>query len=162
MRAGAPPIMARMLRRLLPVLVTLALGVVLALRAGDERTLSSSQATVVEVVDGDTIRVRLPDGREEPVRYIGIDTPERGDPCFQEAADANARLVEGRRVRLERDVSERDRYGRLLAYVHRVGDDLFVNEALVREGWAEAKEYRPDTARAGRLEAAEQAQRRRC
>jgi micrococcal nuclease len=162
MRAGAPPIMARMLRRLLPVLLTLAVGVAIALRASEADTLPPSEAVVVEVVDGDTVRVRLGDGREEPVRYIGIDTPERGEPCFQEATDANARLVEGRRVRLERDVSERDRYDRLLAYVHRVEDDLFVNEALVREGWAEAREYRPDTARAGRLEAAERGARRRC
>jgi micrococcal nuclease len=60
--------------------------------------------------------------------------------------------VEGRVVRLVRDVSERDRYGRLLAYVYRDEDDLFVNEALVRDGFAHAKEYRPDVRFADRLE----------
>jgi len=154
--------MGAMVRRLLPVVLTLVLGALLVLRAGDEEALAPSEATVVKVVDGDTIRVRLPDGREEPVRYIGVDTPERGDPCWGEATDANARLVEGRRVRLERDVSERDRYNRLLAYVYRAGDGLLVNEALVRDGWARAREYPPDTRLADRLAAAERGPRRAC
>jgi micrococcal nuclease len=89
----------------------------------------------VRVSDGDTIRVRLASGREERVRYIGVDTPERGD-CFSTRASAlNARLVEGREVRLERDVEERDRYGRLLAYVY--AGDTFVNAELVRRGYAQ-------------------------
>jgi micrococcal nuclease len=151
-----------MFRRLLPILLTLAFAVALVLRAGDEERLPPSEATVIRVVDGDTVVARLGDGREERVRYIGIDTPERGEPCFQQASDANALLVEGQRVRLERDVSERDRYGRLLAYVYRDEDDLFVNEELVRQGLAEAKEYPPDTREAGRLETAERGARRAC
>jgi micrococcal nuclease len=147
----------RPLRRLLPVLFALALAVALVLGAGREEGLPPSQATVVRVVDGDTIVVRLGTGAEEHVRYIGIDTPESVKPgtpvqCFaKEASAANARLVEGRRVRLVRDVSERDRYGRLLAYVYRADDDLFVNERLVRDGYAIAKEYRPDTRFADRF-----------
>lgn len=143
------------MRRLLPVLIVLALAVGLVLRQGQEGALSPSEATVTRVVDGDTIVVRLGTGRQERVRYIGIDTPEREDACFEAASDANSRMVEGERVRLVRDRSERDRYGRLLAYVYRVSDDLFVNEALVREGFAEAKEYPPDTRFAGRLAAAQ-------
>jgi micrococcal nuclease len=96
---------------------------------------------VVRVVDGDTIRVRV-GGREERVRYIGIDTPESarqgmGVECFaRRAAAENARLVDGRRVRLEPDAEARDRYGRLLAYVFRVEDERMVNESLVRGGYA--------------------------
>jgi micrococcal nuclease len=134
--------------------------VALVLRAGDEEAPSPSEATVVRVVDGDTIRVRLATGAEEAVRYIGIDTPERGDCFFQEATDENARLIEGKRVRLERDVSERDRFGRLLAYVYRAEDDLFVNGELVRSGFADAKRYDPDTRLASTLERLEEDARR--
>lgn len=94
---------------------------------------------VVRVIDGDTIVVQL-DGTSEHVRYIGIDTPEMDDerPAVRRRAvaakEANARLVDGRRVRLELDAERRDRYGRLLAYVW-VGDTL-VNEVLVRTGHA--------------------------
>jgi micrococcal nuclease len=94
---------------------------------------------VVRVIDGDTIVVQL-DGAREHVRYIGIDTPEMDDerPAVRRRAaaakEANARLVDGRRVRLELDAERRDRYGRLLAYVW-VGDTL-VNEVLVRTGHA--------------------------
>lgn len=97
---------------------------------------------VVRVVDGDTIHVRLPDGTKEKVRYIGVDTPESVKPntpveCFAKAASArNAELVEDERVELRTDAEERDRYGRLLAYVYRVRDGAFVNAALVREGYA--------------------------
>jgi micrococcal nuclease len=98
-------------------------------------------APVVRVVDGDTIRVGLPSG-EEPVRYIGIDTPESVKPgapveCFAKRASAyNERLVAGERVRLVYDIERRDRYGRLLAYVYRARDGLFVNAELVRRGYA--------------------------
>lgn len=97
-------------------------------------------ARVTRVTDGDTIRVDL-EGRNERVRYIGIDTPEtehspRGaQPFGDEAWEANRRLVENQEVRLVFDVEERDRYGRLLAYVYRT-DGTFVNEALVRDGFA--------------------------
>ena len=106
---------------------------------------------VVRVVDGDTIRVALPSG-EEPVRYIGIDTPESVKPgtpveCFAKRASAfNERLVAGERVRLVRDVEERDRYGRLLAYVYRERDGLFVNAELVRRGYATVATFPPNVA----------------
>jgi micrococcal nuclease len=111
---------------------------------------------VMRVVDGDTIQVQLGAGREK-VRYIGIDTPETKDPrgpvqCFgREAADFNARLVGGRRVRLVRDVEERDRYGRLLAYVYRERDGLFVNAELARLGYAQPLAIAPDVRFAGRF-----------
>jgi micrococcal nuclease len=106
---------------------------------------------VARVVDGDTIRVELPSG-EEAVRYIGIDTPESVKPgapveCFAKRASAlNERLVAGERVRLVRDVEERDRYGRLLAYVYRARDGLFVNAELVRRGYATVATFPPNVA----------------
>jgi micrococcal nuclease len=107
----------------------------------------------VRVVDGDTIRVRLPAG-EEAVRYIGVDTPESVKPgapveCFARRSSAfNARLVEGERVRLERDVELRDRFGRRLAYVYRVRDGLFVNAELVRRGYATVATFPPNVVHA--------------
>jgi micrococcal nuclease len=108
----------------------------------------------VRVVDGDTIRVQLAGG-EEAVRYIGVDTPESVKPgspveCFAKRASAfNAKLVEGERVRLVRDVELRDRYGRRLAYVYRVRDGLFVNAELVRRGYATVATFPPNVAHVG-------------
>ena len=104
--------------------------------------------SVERITDGDTIRVTL-DGRSEPVRYIGIDTPEtrhprRGVEAFgPEATEANRRLVEGRQVRLVFDVEERDRYGRLLAYVY-LQDGTFVNAELVSRGFAHVMTVPPN------------------
>ena len=99
-------------------------------------------AKVVKVIDGDTITI---EGGYK-VRYIGIDTPEihpRLEAYGMEAWQANRQLVEGKRVRLEQDVSKTDKYGRLLRYVYI--DDTFVNAELVKEGLATAKAYPPDT-----------------
>ena len=107
----------------------------------------------MRVVDGDTIRV-VQDGREEAVRYIGVDTPETVKPgspveCYGKAASAaNRRLVEGEPVRLVDDVEARDRYGRRLAYVYRSRDDLFVNAELVRDGYATVLTIPPNVAHA--------------
>ncbi len=109
-------------------------------------------AVVVAVIDGDTIDVAI-GGRTYRVRYIGINTPEYDEVCYWEATDANAALVEGQTVTMYRDVSETDRYGRLLRYVY--AGDTFVNAELAAEGWAEAVEYPPDTAYADYLEALE-------
>jgi micrococcal nuclease len=124
------------------ILVVLLAGGYGYTRAGDDPAPSSSgTATVVRVVDGDTIVADV-GGREERVRYIGVDTPETVKPrtpvqCFGKKASAeNHRLVEGERVRLVADAEARDRYGRLLAYVYRASDGLFVNAELVRGGYA--------------------------
>ncbi len=99
-------------------------------------------ARVIEVIDGDTITI---EGGYR-VRYIGIDAPEI-HPDLEafgiEAWQANRKLVEGKEVRLERDVSEKDKYGRLLRYVW--VDDILVEAELVRQGLARAKAYPPDT-----------------
>ena len=110
-------------------------------------------AHVVSVTDGDTIRVLLPDGSNEPVRLIGIDAPEDGSLLDREATAYLEELVLGKDVRLVVDVSDRDRFDRLLRYVY-LGE-LFVNEEVVRAGLAVAKRYEPDTAMASVLEAAQ-------
>jgi micrococcal nuclease len=105
------------------------------------------EGAVVRIVDGDTIHVRIGTSVEK-VRYIGVNTPElhhptRGEePGGREAAELNRQLVAGKRVRLELDVQERDRYGRLLAYVW-VGD-LMVNAELVRRGYAQVMTVPPN------------------
>ncbi len=98
-------------------------------------------ALVIQVIDGDTIVI---EGGYR-VRYIGIDTPEihpQREAYGMKALQANRELVEGKIVRLEQDVSQTDRYGRLLRYVY--VDGIFVNAELVRLGLAEAKAYPPD------------------
>lgn len=112
----------------------------------------AERAVVVGVTDGDTLTVELA-GREEDVRLIGINTPEREECFFAEATAALTDLVAGREVRLVADESDRDQYDRLLRYVF-VGD-TFVNERLVADGFALAYRYEPDVARADELEAAQ-------
>lgn len=103
---------------------------------------------VTRVIDGDTIVVQM-NGTEKTLRYIGIDTPETVQPsgiieCFgQEASDRNRELVLGKMVKLVRDVSDTDRYGRLLRYVYI--DDKLINLSLVQDGYANANSYSPDT-----------------
>jgi micrococcal nuclease len=114
-------------------------------------------AVVERVVDGDTVRVRFGQ-RRDAVRLIGIDTPESVRPgtpvqCF--AKEAAARLQElvppGTPVRVERDVEARDRYGRLLGYLYRRSDSLFVNLALAQEGYANVATYPPNVAHTARF-----------
>ena len=126
------------------------LGVLLVL-LGATAVLGAQRAplegTVVRVVDGDTIHVRIGD-RIEKVRYIGVNTPElhhpsKGEePGGREASQINRELVSAKQVRLELDVQERDRYGRLLAYVW-VGD-VMVNAELVRRGYAQVMTVPPN------------------
>lgn len=102
---------------------------------------------VTAVIDGDTIEV----SGGIRVRMIGINTPETVDPrrpvqCFgTEASRRTHELLDGQYVRLVKDVSETDRYGRLLRYVY-LPDGTFVNLALVRDGYAQASAYPPDVA----------------
>ena len=123
---------------------------------GAEGPGMSLEGRVVKVVDGDTIHVRV-GSRRIKVRYIGMDTPETHKPgtpvqCFGRAATAyNSRLVSGRQVELRTDVETRDRYGRLLAYVYRRPDGLFVNAELVRRGYAVILTIPPNVSHAAEL-----------
>ena len=108
---------------------------------------SEIKARVVRVIDGDTIEVNI-QGYLYTVRYIGIDTPETVHPTIgeepygKEASAKNRELVEGKVVGLEKDISETDKYGRLLRYVYI--NDVFINAELVRLGYAQVSTYPPD------------------
>ncbi len=116
-------------------------------------TIATDSAKVIRVIDGDTIELET----KQKVRYIGIDTPELHHPtkpvqCFaQQAYEENKKLVEGKIVILEKDISNTDKYGRLLRYVYLPPDQretthsgFFVNDYLVRQGFAFTLTYPPD------------------
>lgn len=121
------------------------------------------RATIVRIVDGDTIDIEI-GGRDERVRLTGVDTPEVahdawGDrpanpaECFGDDATAftTSLIPPGAEVRLERDVVPRDDYGRLLAYVYRAEDGLFVNRSLAEDGYADTLDIAPNGAHAAEL-----------
>jgi len=128
--------------------------------AAPASTVVAANATVVRVVDGDTIVVDV-DGRRETVRLIGVDTPETVKPdspveCHGPEASAYTAgvLPAGAPVRLERDLEARDDYGRLLAYVTLATDGTSINLELVRLGLATPLAITPNTTRAAELAAA--------
>lgn len=108
-------------------------------------------ATVVSPIDGDTLTVRIA-GRRHDVRLIGVDTPETKHPtkpveCGGPEASAftATHFPRGTRVEIARDIEARDRYGRLLGYVYRADDGLFLNQALLEYGHATAYPFEPNT-----------------
>lgn len=111
--------------------------------------VNNQRILVTEVIDGDTIKIQS----GQTVRLLGIDTPETKDPrrpveCFgKEASNETKKLLLGKDVILEKDVSEADKYGRLLRYIYlplEDGQALFVNDYLVRAGFASVLTYPPD------------------
>ena len=103
-------------------------------------------ATVLRVVDGDTIRIMLK-GKNIPLRYIGIDAPEDTqtiEPFGKQAFERNKQLVDGKSIFLIKDASYTDQYDRLLRYV--LFNEEFINLILVKDGYAKARKYPPDTA----------------
>ena len=123
----------------------------------------TTDANVVRIVDGDTIVVDI-DGAEVRVRYIGMDAPESVKPdspvesMGKEASAANAALVDGQAVILEQDVSDTDRFGRLLrdVWVEREGALVLAGLELVRDGYAQVSTFPPDVRYASMLLAAQQ------
>lgn len=112
-----------------------------------------ARATVVHVVDGDTVDLALAGGGEERARLLGIDTPETVKPntpveCFGPQASAHTKSLLSPRtpVLIQRDQEARDRYGRLLVYIWRARDGLFVNADLVAQGFARTLSISPNTA----------------
>lgn len=109
------------------------------------RAFEKAVHTVAHVVDGDTIDL----ASGERVRLLGVDAPEIGTCHFEEAKNALKKKLEGKQVRVEKDISGVDRYGRLLRYVHVLSsdpqkDDVLVNESLLREGYAYTLAVAPD------------------
>ncbi len=149
-----------MARRALVFVIALACFVPAACSNTSTTSASSTArpagtAIVERVVDGDTLIVRV-SGRRQRVRLIGVDTPESVKPntpvqCFAiEASNrTKALLPAGTAVRLVGDVEQRDKYKRLLAYVYRASDNLFVNLTLVREGYAVPYTFPPNVAHTG-------------
>jgi endonuclease YncB( thermonuclease family) len=120
-----------------------------------QTVLEPGMATVASITDGDTIRVLLADDSNEPVRLIGIDAPESYESGYADSKDFLAGLLEdGQVVLLVSDVSDRDRFGRLLRYIY-VGE-TFINEEMVESGQALAIEYPPDIAQADVLRGAQE------
>ncbi|HUS42052.1 MAG TPA: thermonuclease family protein [Ilumatobacteraceae bacterium] len=127
----------------------------LAACAGGQTRAADGVATVIGVIDGDTIDVEI-GGRTERVRLIGIDTPETKKPdapieCYGPEASAftAVMLSVGTRVRVERDIVGRDDYGRLLGYVHLIDADgnptTFVNMEIVERGFAQPLTIEPNS-----------------
>ena len=94
---------------------------------------------VIDVIDGDTIKLT----EYRSVRLIGINAPEIGEHCYQEAKDKLKELVRGKKIRLEKDRTDKDEYGRLLRYIY--VNDLFVNSEMIRLGLARFEEIEPNT-----------------
>ncbi len=144
-------------RRQISMLISTVIALIALLTGGREITrrlpqadvntpVDESHALVFKVVDGDTFE--LENGQK--VRLIGIDTPESVDPrkpvqyFGKEASQYAKELIEKRYVTLTKDVSETDKYHRLLRYVY-LGDGTFVNEKLLRDGYAHVLTFPPDT-----------------
>ena len=132
-----------------------------SLAADGATTSLVPNATVLEVIDGDTIKVDI-NGVQESIRFIGIDTPEkvggfRDAECYGDEASARMRqlLGPGDGVYLELDVEARDRFDRVLAYVYRAEDGVFLNQLMVDEGWAAAFPFEPNTLYSDAFDAAE-------
>lgn len=118
-----------------------------SLAATDAALNLPDEGVVSRVLDGDTIEMLL-DGNSYLIRYNLIDAPETihpvkpAEPFGKEAYEANREMVEGKRVRLEKDTRERDVYGRLLRYVY--VDGVMVNEELLRRGLSRVAVFPPD------------------
>jgi micrococcal nuclease len=107
--------------------------------------------TILKVVDGDTVDISI-DGQTERVRLIGVNTPETKHPtkpieCFGPEASAymTQLLPKGTIMRIERDTEARDRYGRMLLYLYRDSDNLFINLDLVTRGYGNPMSIEPNT-----------------
>jgi endonuclease YncB( thermonuclease family) len=115
------------------------------------KTLYKEQnLNVTKVVDGDTLRL----SSGEKVRLLNIDTPERGQYLWKEATERMRELTEGRNITLEKDVTEKDKYGRLLRYAYASGTML--NLVMVREGFARSYFIAPDDKHLAEIKEAEE------
>lgn len=128
---------------------------VLAPEASVRPTGDAEPVEVLDVSDGDSFVVKRADGNEARVRLLGVNAPEQGECLADDGRQALAELLDADEVVLERDVSDRDRFGRLLRYAF--ADGMFVNEELVARGLALAGSFEPDVAHQVELDAAEDA-----
>jgi micrococcal nuclease len=127
----------------------------------EDRGRYDAVATVKRVVDGDTLEIEPAVDGEEEVRLIGVDTPETKDPeegvepYGKEASKYAVSVLEGEEIELEFDAEREDQYGRLLAYVYPLGEEMF-NEDLVEGGYAQVYTFPPNTRYEERFEEAQE------
>jgi micrococcal nuclease len=134
----------------LRILVAVALSLLVSCSSG-AKTENEVLITVLKVIDGDTVDIDIK-GNTERVRLIGVNTPETKHPtkpieCFGPEASAylTQLLPKGTHVRIERDIEARDRYGRMLLYLYRESDNLFINLDLVSHGYGTPMSIEPNT-----------------
>ena len=134
----------------LRILVAVALSLLVSCSSG-ATTENEVLITILKVVDGDTVDIDIK-GDTERVRLIGVNTPETKHPtkpieCFGPEASAylTQLLPKGTHVRIERDIEARDRYGRMLLYLYRESDNLFINLDLVSHGYGTPMSIEPNT-----------------
>jgi endonuclease YncB( thermonuclease family) len=118
--------------------------------SADNREVEENTFYVTKIIDGDTLIINS----NHPVRMIGINAPEKGMYFYEEAKQNLEILILNREVRLERDISDRDKYGRLLRYIF--DGDYFINYEMVKFGFANAYDYKPDTRYSDLLKEAEE------
>lgn len=122
-----------------------SVGGYILVRDNNADLFENSVHQVLHVVDGDTIDIE----RDVRIRLLGIDAPGRGECFYNESKAYLEELIEGETIRIEKDISGSDRYDRLLRYVYLVADnpkddDMFVQDALVRAGYANILPVAPD------------------
>jgi micrococcal nuclease len=134
----------------LRILVAVGLSLLVSCSSG-ATTENEVLITVLKVIDGDTVDIDIK-GNTERVRLIGVNTPETKHPtkpieCYGPEASAylTQLLPKGTHVRIERDIEARDRYGRMLLYLYRESDNLFINLDLVSHGYGTPMSIEPNT-----------------
>ncbi|MEM7821812.1 MAG: thermonuclease family protein [Candidatus Aenigmatarchaeota archaeon] len=126
------------IKKLLTIFFTIFFSISIVYFVQNSVKSKNSVEKVSQIIDGDTIE--LTNGQK--IRLLGIDAPEKGQYYYKEASNRLEQLVKGKEVFLEKDVSNRDNYGRLLRYVYVGG--LFVNLEMVKEGYARALVVAPN------------------
>ena len=134
----------------LHILVAIGLSLLASCSSGST-TENKVLVRILTVIDGDTVDIEI-DGQTERVRLIGVNTPETKHPtkpieCFGPEASAymTQLLPKGTEVRIERDEEARDRYGRMLLYLYRDSDNLFINLDLISRGYGTPMSIEPNT-----------------
>ena len=134
----------------LHILVAIGLSLLASCSSG-ATTENKVLVRILTVIDGDTVDIEI-DGRTERARLIGVNTPETKHPtkpieCFGPEARAymTQLLPKGTDVRIERDTEARDRYGRMLLYLYRNSDNLFINLDLISRGYGTPMSIEPNT-----------------
>ena len=144
-------------RRLIIIIILILIALIslsiylLSLQESEEKSSGNSNATyVTKIIDGDTFQIST----NETIRLLCIDAPEKGKTGYPEAKEFLSGMILDKEVRLEKDVTDKDEYGRLLRYVYVniSGVELFVNKQLVQEGYAKIFRYGNDTNKCDEIE----------